>query len=72
MSETVLKEFMTYQKNMTRDAMRTVLLVTLISHIILNVFAYLNHDSFLKIEMPILSGVTLLAILIGMRVFKHG
>lgn len=71
MSETVLKGFLTYQKKMTRNAMRVVLSVALISHIILNVFAYVNHDPILKIEMPILSGVTLLAILIGMRVFKH-
>jgi len=71
MSETVLNEFLTYQKNMTRHAMRTVLIVALFSHIILNAFAYVNHDPFLKIEMPVLSGITLLAILFGMKVFKH-
>ena len=71
MSETIFNEFLNYQKNMTRNAMGIVLSVALFSHIILNVFAYMNHDPILKIEMPILSGVTLLAVLIGIRVFKN-
>lgn len=51
--------------------MRVVLSVAIFAHIILNAFAYVNHDPILKVEMPILSGVTLLAILIGIRVFRH-
>jgi hypothetical protein len=71
MSETVLKEFLSTQKKMTQNATRVVLSITLLAHIIINVFAYVNHDPILKIEAPILSGITLLAILIGTRVFKH-
>lgn len=72
MSEAILNEFLTTQKKMTRSAMRVVLSVALSAHILLNAFAYINNDPILKVEMPILSGVTIIAILISIRIFKHG
>ncbi|HLG33598.1 MAG TPA: hypothetical protein VI757_01855 [Bacteroidia bacterium] len=71
MSETVLQKLMTDQQLLTRRAMHVVLITSLFIHILLNVFAYYNRDPILKIEMPVLSGVTIIAILIGMRMFRH-
>ena len=71
MSENVLQNWLTARQITTRNAMRLVLISAFLIHIMLNVFAYINRDPILKIEMPVLSAVTIIAILIGMRVTKH-
>jgi|KBSSwiStaDraftv2_1062776.scaffolds.fasta_scaffold385890_2 uncharacterized integral membrane protein len=71
MSETLLKELKSDQQRMTANAMLTVLIIGLCIHILLNVFAYVNKDPILKIEMPVLSAVSVLAIFLGVKMTKH-
>jgi uncharacterized integral membrane protein len=71
MNETTLQQLTISQQSMTRKAMRLVIISSILIHIMLNVFAYINNDPILKIEMPILSGVTIVAVLLGMRMFRH-
>ena len=70
MSEAVINQLINDQKSMSMRAMRVVLITTFCIHVLLNIFAYINHDPILKIEMPILSGVTIIAIIIGVKIFK--
>jgi hypothetical protein len=62
MSEALLKKLQSDQQMMTRNALRTVLILGLCIHILLNVFAYVNNDPLLKVEMPVLSAVSILVI----------
>ena len=71
MSETIHKSLILDQQSMTRRAMRLVLSVSLCIHLLLNVFAYYNHDPILKVEMPVLSGITILAVLVSIKMSKH-
>jgi hypothetical protein len=71
MNETILQQLNFHQQSMTRRAMRLVIISSVLIHIMLNAFAYVNNDPILKIEMPILSGVTIVAVLISMRLFRH-
>ena len=71
MSETLLKQLQNDQQKMTRRAMRMVLIIASCIHILLNAFAYFNNDPLLKVEMPILTGVSVVVILIVTRMTKH-
>lgn len=71
MSEALLKKLQSDQQKMTSNAMRTVLIIGLCIHILLNVFAYINNDSLLKVEMPVLSAVSVLAIFSIIKWMKH-
>jgi hypothetical protein len=71
MSEALLKKLQSDQQKVTTNAMRTVLIIGLCIHILLNVFAYMNNDPLLKVEMPVLSAVTVLAIFAIIKMTKH-
>lgn len=71
MSETLLKNLQLQQRQMSSRAMYLVLTAAASIHIFLNVFAYLNHDPILKVEMPILSAITFAAVVISIKVFRH-
>ena len=71
MSEALLKKLQSDQQRMTTSAMRLVLIIASCIHILLNVFAYINNDPLLKVEMPILTAVTIVAIFIGVKMTRH-
>jgi len=71
MSEALLKKLQSDQQNMTSRAMRLVLILGLGIHILLNAFAYVNNDPLLKVEMPILSAVSVLAVFTLIKMNKH-
>ena len=71
MSEALLKKLQSDQQKMTSNAMRMVLIIAFCIHILLNVFAYINNDPLLKVEMPILNAVTIGVILIVTRITRH-
>ena len=70
MSEQTLLQLNKEQKYMTRMATRMVLCTALFIHVLLNIYAYLTPDEFIKTEIPIASGVTVLAVIISFRLFK--
>lgn len=71
MSEALLKKLQSDQQKMTSRAMRMVLILGLCIHILLNVFAYVNNDPQLKVEMPVLSAISVLAIFTIIKLTKH-
>jgi hypothetical protein len=71
MSEALLKKLQSDQQKMTSGAMRLVLILGLCIHILLNVFAYVNNDPLLKVEMPILTAVSILAVFTIIKTTKH-
>ena len=70
MSEQLLLRLQSDQNHMTRMAMRLVIGLSLLIHIGLNVYAQMSTDAFLKIEMPILTAVTVVAVFVGNVIFK--
>jgi hypothetical protein len=71
MSEALLKKLQSDQQKMTGNALRTVLITGLCIHILLNVFAYINNDPLLKVEMPVLSAISVLVIFGIIKMSKH-
>jgi hypothetical protein len=71
MSEALLKKLQSDQQKMTTRALRLVLILGLCIHILLNVFAYTNNDPLLKVEMPVLSLVSILAVFTIIKINKH-
>ena len=71
MSEAILKKLQSDQQKTTNSAMRLVLVLSLCIHILLNVFAYVNNDPLLKVEMPVLSVISVLTIFSIIKFMKH-
>ena len=71
MSEALLKKLQSDQQKMTTRALQLVLILSLCIHILLNVFAYTNNDPLLKVEMPVLSVISIIAIFTIIKISKH-
>ena len=70
MSDQLLLQLKNEQQYMTRMATRLVLGLSLVIHILLNVYARMVDDDFLKMEVPVMSAVTIVAIIVSFRIFK--
>jgi uncharacterized integral membrane protein len=71
MSKETLESYLNTTRKMDRAAARLVLITAGSILLILNIFAYVNHDPFYQVEAPILTGIAALAVIVGFKVFGH-
>jgi hypothetical protein len=71
MSKETYDQYLNAQRKMDRHGALLVLLTAAFIHIIINVFAYVNNDPFYKVEAPILTAISIIAIIVGLKLFSH-
>jgi len=71
MTQETLNYLQTEQRKMNRQATWVVISLAASIHLILNIYAYLADDSILKIEAPVISIITIAAVIFGLKFFSH-
>jgi len=62
-------QFVLARKKMDTNATWIVLGLGTLFHVFLNVLPYMINDSLLKVEAPIITLVTIIAVYLGFRIF---
>jgi len=70
MSEQYLKTQTAELRAMNKQAQRMVLGLAVFIHILLNVYARMADDDYLKISIPIMSAVSVVVVLLILKLFK--
>ena len=67
MNEETMRQLTGEQQHMGRAAMRLVIYMSILIHILLNVYAMMGDDSFLKVAIPVMSVISVVVVALIMR-----
>jgi len=71
MNEQVQKQLKEEQQHMSRQATRLVLMLSIVIHVLLNIYAQTTNDDMLKTLIPIVSVITIVAVALTYRFYHH-
>ena len=71
MTQETLARLQNEQTRMDRQATWTVIALAFIVHLILNIYAFVMNDAILKIEAPVMSVITAIAVIISLKFISH-